>query len=261
MLKNVKKTKRLKKKRDRARITVGRKKTIGSEKSEFVSLTAHQLRTPLSVIKGALRMLLDGDFGEITEEQRDCIEKIYKRTQRMIALVDNLLDVTRIKEGGYCYKPAPVQIENVVRLVANSFKEESKRKKIKLEFKTPKTKLPKVKVDLGKIKIAINNLLDNAIRYTPTGGEVTVSLKRGKKEIEFSVKDTGVGIPKKQKRYIFTKFFRGVNVAGTESGGIGLGLFITKNIIEAHGGKIWFESKENVGTTFHFTLPFGREKK
>ncbi len=255
MLKNIKKAKKLKKKTDRTKATVSQRKMIESKQSEFVSLTAHQLRTPLSAIKGALRMLLDGDFGEITTEQRDCIEKIYRSNQRMVALVDNLLDATRIGEGRYCYKPTPVQIENTVRLVVDSFKEEAKRKKIKLEFKKPKTKLPKVKVDQGKIRIAINNLLDNAIRYTPAGGEVTVSLKRGKKEIEFSVKDTGAGIPKSQKEHIFTKFFRGTNAVRIETEGIGLGLFIAKNIIEAHGGKIWFESKENKGTTFHFTLP------
>jgi len=110
-----------------------------------------------------------------------------------------------------------------------------------------------------KIRLAINNLLDNAIRYTPAGGRVTVSLSRGKKEIELSVKDTGVGIPKDQQERVFTKFSRGANVIRMATEGSGLGLFITKNIIEAHGGKIWFESGEGKGTTFYLTLPTKEE--
>jgi len=114
-------------------------------------------------------------------------------------------------------------------------------------------------LDVEKMRLAINNLVDNAIRYTPPGGRVTVSLSYDKKEIEFSVKDTGVGIPKDQQERVFTKFFRGANVMRMATEGTGLGLFITKNIIEAHGGKIWFESEENVGTTFHFTIPLKEE--
>ena len=114
-------------------------------------------------------------------------------------------------------------------------------------------------LDVEKMKLAIQNLLDNAIRYTQPGGRVTASLKYVKKEIEFSIKDTGIGIPKDQQERVFTKFFRGANAIRLETEGSGLGLFITKNIIEAHGGKIWFESEENVGTTFHFTIPLKEE--
>lgn len=234
---------------------ISREKLIGRMKTEFVSLAAHQLRTPLSAIKWTLRMLLDGDLGEITEEQRGFIEKTYRSNERMISLINDLLDVTRIEEGRYLYKPVLTQIENVVQFVINSFKEKTRRKKIKLEFKKPRKKLPEVKVDVEKVRLAINNLLDNAIRYTPAGGRVTASLKCGKKEIELLVKDTGVGIPENQKERVFTKFFRGANVMRMETEGTGLGLFITKNIIEAHGGRVWFESEENKGSAFHFALP------
>ncbi len=234
---------------------ISREKLIERMKTEFVSLAAHQLRTPLSAIKWTLRMLLDGDLGKITEEQRGFIEKTYRSNERMISLINDLLDVTRIEEGRYLYKPVLTQIENVVQFVIDSFKEKIRRKKIKLEFKKPRKKLPEVKVDVEKVRLAINNLLDNAIRYTPVGGRVTASLKCGKKEIELSVKDTGVGIPEDQKERVFTKFFRGANVMRMETEGTGLGLFITKNIIEAHGGRVWFESEENKGSVFHFTLP------
>ena len=234
---------------------VTREKRIERMKTEFVSIAAHQLRTPLSAIKWTLRMLLDGDLGGITEEQKNFIEKTYDSNERMIALINDLLSVARIEEGKYLYKPILTDIELVVKFVINSFKEEIKRKKLKFEFKKTEKKLPLVLIDVEKMRLAIQNLFDNAIRYTHPDGKVTVSLKRVKKEIEVSIKDTGVGIPKDQQERVFTKFFRAANVMRMQTDGSGLGLFITKNIIEAHGGKIWFESEENKGSTFHFSLP------
>ncbi|MFC1663550.1 ATP-binding protein [Patescibacteria group bacterium] len=236
---------------------ITREKIIERTKTEFVSLAAHQLRTPLSAIKWTLKMLIDGDLGKITEEQKDFIEKTYKSNERMISLINDLLNVTRIEEGRYLYKPVLTQIENVAQFVINSYKKEVKRKKIKIRFKKPKHELPKTKIDVEKMRMAIQNLVDNAVRYTKVGGTVTVCLRllKKEKEIEFSVKDTGVGISENQQNRVFTKFFRGANAIRMETEGSGLGLFITKNIVEAHGGRIWFESKENKGTTFYFTLP------
>lgn len=234
---------------------VTRERMIERLKTEFVSLSAHQLRTPLSAIKWTLRMLLDGDLGEITEEQREYIEETYKSNEGMIGLINDLLDVTRIEEGRYLHKPVFTQIESIVQSVITSYKEQIKRKKIKFGFKKTEKKLPLVKVDVEKMSVAIQNLIDNAIRYTPREGEVRISLKYAKKEVEFSVRDTGIGIPKEQQKRVFTKFFRGINAMRLETKGSGLGLFIAKNIIEAHGGKIWFESREDQGTTFCFTLP------
>ena len=234
---------------------ISREKFIEQMKTEFVSLAAHQLRTPLSAIKWTLRMILDGDLGEITREQEDFLQKTYQSNERMIHLINDLLNVTRIEEGRYLFKPALAQIEDVINPIIKSYREEMKRKKITFTFKKPKTRLSKVKIDKEKIGLAIENFIDNALKYTFPGGQVTVTLKCGKKEIEFSVKDTGVGIPKDQQDRIFTKFFRGANVIRMETEGSGLGLFIAKNIIEAHGGTIWFESKEGRGSTFRFTLP------
>ena len=237
---------------------ITREKKIERIKTEFVSLAAHQLRTPLSAIKWTLKMLLDEDLGKINEEQREFVEKTYESNERMISLINDLLDVTRIEEGGYLFKPILADIQNIIQLIINSYKEQIQERKIKFEFKKPKTKAPKVKVDVEKIKLVISNLLDNAISYTKPGGSVLVSLKYDKKKIEISIKDTGVGIIKDQQERVFSKFFRGANVIRMETDGSGLGLFITKNIIEAHGGKIWFESEENKGTTFCFTLPIKR---
>jgi len=238
---------------------ITREKLVEKMKTEFVSLSAHQLRTPLSAIKWTLRMLLDGDLGEITAEQKGFIEKTYISNERMISLINDLLDITRIEEGRYLYKPTLAGLEDITQFVLNSYKEEFEKKKIKCIFQKPTERLPAVKVDVEKIRLVIQNLIDNAIKYTPADGEVTISLECGKKEIEFSIKDTGVGIPEDQKERLFTKFFRGANAIRMETEGSGLGLFISKNIIEAHGGKIWFESEEGKGTTFHFTLPVKEE--
>jgi PAS domain S-box-containing protein len=234
---------------------ITREKFIERMKSEFVSLSAHQLRTPLSAIKWSLRMLLDGDVGALSKDQRELLEKTYKSNERMINLINDLLDATRIEEGKYLYQPLYIDFAKVVEGVINSFKHEIERKNLKFEFHKPKEKLPQIKVDREKIELAIQNLLDNAIRYTPSGGKVTISLSYDKKEIEFKIQDTGIGIPKRQQVRVFSRFFRGSNAIRRETEGSGLGLYIAKNIIEAHGGRIWFESEEGKGSTFYFTLP------
>ncbi|OGZ18395.1 MAG: hypothetical protein A2Z68_02565 [Candidatus Nealsonbacteria bacterium RBG_13_38_11] len=234
---------------------ITREKIIEKMKTEFVSLAAHQLRTPLSAIKWTLRMLLDGDLGRITQEQREFIDKSYISNERMINLINDLLDVTRIEEGRYLYKPVLSDIAEITEFVVKSYQELIKRKKIKFDLKKPAGKMPKVLVDVEKIRLAIENLLNNAIRYTPVGGKVVISLSSKDKEVQFSVQDSGAGIPEDQQERIFTKFFRATNAVRIETEGSGLGLFITKNIIEAHDGKIWFKSEVDKGSTFYFTLP------
>ena len=236
---------------------VTREKIVEKLKTEFVSLSAHQLRTPLSAIKWTLQMLLDEDLGEITKEQREFIEKIYESNEKMIRLINDLLDVTRIEEGRYLYKPALTDLGTVVQSVINSFKDHIRQKGINLVFKKPDKNLPEVKMDVEKMKLAIQNILNNAVIYTHPGGQVTISLEGDKNKVEFRISDNGIGIPKDQQKRVFTKFFRGVNAVKMETGGTGLGLYITKNIIEAHGGKILFKSKEGKGSTFYFSLPCG----
>jgi PAS domain S-box-containing protein len=233
---------------------ISREKLVERMKSEFVSVAAHQLRTPLSAIKWTLKMILDGDLGEITKEQREFLEKTYQSNERMINLINDLLNVTRIEEGRYLYKMVLADIGEICQTLIDNYKDEIERRNLKIKFQKPKA-LPKVMVDIEKISLAIQNLLENAIKYNLPGGEIEINLKRKDKEVEFVIKDTGVGIPKNQQGKVFTKFFRASNAMKIETEGSGLGLFITKNIVEAHGGKIWFESEEGKGTTFYFTLP------
>jgi PAS domain S-box-containing protein len=233
---------------------VTREKEIERMKTEFVSIAAHQLRTPLSAIKWTLKMILDGDLGEVAEEQREFLRKTYQSNERMINLINDLLNVTRIEEGRYLYKPVLTDLISVCESVINLYKEEVEKKDLKLSFERPK-ELSKVRVDIEKITLSIQNLVENAIRYNKPGGEIKITLEEKGKEIKFSIEDTGIGIPKDQQNRVFTKFFRAPNAMRIDTEGSGLGLYITKNIIEAHGGKIWFESEEGKGTTFYFTLP------
>ncbi len=234
---------------------VTREKTIERLKTEFVSLAAHQLRTPLSGTKWALKLMLDGDVGKITKKQTELTSKLYESNERMIDLVNDLLNVARIEEGRYIFKPILADIGAIIQFVVNSYKEEVGERNLKLEFKVSEKELPQVKIDVEKIRLVIQNLIDNAIKYTVSGGSITVSLRRAGESIECQVSDTGVGIPEDQKARVFSKFFRGTNAVKIETDGSGLGLFIAKNIIEAHGGKIWFQSEEGKGTAFCFSLP------
>jgi signal transduction histidine kinase len=238
---------------------ITREKTVERMKTEFVSLAAHQLRTPLSAIKWTLKMLLEGDMGEITEGQRDLIEKSYQSNERMIGLINDLLDITRIEEGRYLYQPILADLVGVVESALKDGEDEVKRKGLTFHFQKPRGRVPRVTMDVEKIKLVVQNLLENAIRYTPSGGKVSVAISADKNKVEFKIEDGGIGIPKDQQSKIFTKFFRGSNVMRVETEGSGLGLFISKNIIEAHGGRIWFESKEGTGSSFYFSLPVKKE--
>jgi len=242
---------------------ISREKMVEKIKTEFVSLAAHQLRTPLSAIKWTLKMLLDGDLGGITSEQAEFIEKTYQSNERMIALINDLLDITRIEEGRYLYQPTLADFEKVASSTADFCKELAARKKINIIFNKPEIRLPRISMDVEKVGLVVQNLLENAIKYTPAGGKVEISMgyDKDKKEIIFSVKDSGVGIPADQQPRVFTKFFRAANVMRMDTEGSGLGLFISKNIIEAHGGKIWFESKGGQGATFYVALPTERKKE
>lgn len=239
---------------------ITKEKTIERIKTEFVSLSAHQLRTPLSAIKWTLRMLLDGDLGKLTKEQSEFLEKTYKSNERMIELINDLLNVTRIEEGRYIYQRIFCDFVEIVQSVIDSYKREIEKKNIKFEFKEPEKQLPRILMDEEKIKLVIENLLDNAIRYTFPGGKVTISIELLENEIEFKIEDAGMGISKDEQPRVFTKFFRGANAIRMETEGSGLGLFVTKNIVEAHGGRIWFEAEERKGSTFYFTLPLTRPK-
>lgn len=232
-----------------------RTKEVDRLKSEFISVAAHQLRTPLSAVKWTLKMMIDEDLGTLNPEQKTFLMRGYEGNERMIRLVNDMLNVVRIEEGRFGYDFSLIKLEDLVENVVQDFIPIVKNKHIDLVFKKPEKELPKVWADSTKMRLAISNLVDNAIKYTPEKGSVTIEIKQGKIDLEVSVKDTGLGIPSDQQKSMFTKFFRAENVVRVQTDGTGLGLFIVKNIIEKHKGKIWFASEENKGTTMYFTVP------
>ena len=234
---------------------ISREKMVEKMKTEFVSIAAHQLRTPISAIKWTLRMILDGDLGPINEEQEEFLDKTYKSNERMINLINDLLNVTRIEEGRHLYTLAIADMEEVVAGLMVNYEDIARQKKLKLSFEKISPIIPPVKVDLEKIKLVVSNLIENALKYTPAGGNIFVTLGEEEGMVFFEVKDTGIGIPDEQQNRIFTKYFRGANAIKAETEGTGLGLFIAKNIVETHGGSIGFVSKKDEGTAFSFTLP------
>ena len=238
---------------------ITREKEIERLKTEFVSLTAHQLRTPLSAIKWILRALSEGDVGELEAKQKDMLEKAYNSNERMIDLINDLLNVTKIEEGRYLYQPVLSHITDVVNVVVKDYIELAKRKDIVFKVQKPLRKLPRVLIDEEKISLAIQNLIDNAIKYTPVKGTVTVSVVGSSKEVKVSVQDSGMGIPKAQQNRVFGKFFRATNAQTVDTEGSGLGLYLVKNIVEAHDGKVDFISTAQKGTTFTITLPVKEE--
>ncbi len=232
-----------------------RAKELERMKSEFISIAAHQLRTPLTAVKWTLQMMINGDIGELTAEQKTFLSQSYQGNERTIKLVNDFLNVSRIEEGRLSYVFELIHLEDLIDNIIQDFEHIIKEKQMDFVFEKPKEPLPKVKIDHSKMRLAIQNLIDNAIKYTQKKGKVAISIKNSIIHLEVSIKDTGYGIPKGQHERIFTKFFRSENIIRRQVEGTGLGLFIVKNIIEKHGGTIWFESEENKGTTFYFTIP------
>ncbi|OGE88049.1 MAG: hypothetical protein A3J07_01790 [Candidatus Doudnabacteria bacterium RIFCSPLOWO2_02_FULL_49_13] len=235
-----------------------KKNSLSKVQSDFVNLTSHQLRTPLSGIKWLLELLQKSDTGNLNKKQKDFIEKINSSNERMIALVNDLLEVSRIEQGQTKLYLQATDLTDIVQSMVKEKEKEIKKKKLQVSFTIEQEPFPLVRTEPNKIKQAVNNLISNAIAFTPDGGRIAVNLGRDGEFALVSIADTGVGIPKEQQSQIFNRFFRGTNVLTLETTGTGLGLFISKIFIEASGGRIWFKSEENKGTTFYFTLPVAK---
>lgn len=225
-------------------------------KSEIISIVAHQLRTPLSAIKWTLKILIDEDVGKITPEQRELLTKGFESNERMIGLVNDVLAVDRLESGKLKYEFVPVQFEEIVQDMIRNLLPLATQNNIRVEFSSPEHLLPKIKIDPDKMHDVLQNLIDNAIKYTKSGGVVGVGVSMDNQLLHFWVKDNGIGIPDEEKEKIFSRFFRAGNAVHTKTEGSGLGLFIAQSVVKRHGGEIWFESVLGEGTTFHVTLPF-----
>ncbi|MBI4193006.1 MAG: PAS domain-containing protein [Candidatus Colwellbacteria bacterium] len=226
------------------------------EKGEFVTVASHQLRTPLTGINWALQGLA-GDT--LTNEQRQIVADARANVNRALKVVEDLLDVARIEEGRFGYE---FQTVSLVSLIGDALKQAepvATSYNVSLFFNRPTGEVA-VYADVGKLGIVLANLLDNAIKYNVKNGQVTVSIEQsGEDYAHVSVADSGIGIPEDAQGKLFTRFFRAENASKTNVEGTGLGLYIARNIIKRHGGKMWIASEENRGTTAHFTLATRRD--
>jgi len=223
-------------------------------KSEFVGIVSHQLRSPLSNLKWATELLMSGKLGKTEEKQTEYFKILKENSDRMGELIKDLLIVSRIETAKLPIKKVEFSLEDLVKELIKEFRPFAQASNVEIEFQA-KRNLPKIFADPSQIRLVIENLSDNAIRYINGKGVVEIKVERKEKNLYLEIRDTGVGIPEEEQKYIFQKFFRSENVLKYQTQGSGLGLYISRAIIEKSGGKIGFKSEENKGSTFWFTLP------
>ncbi len=232
-------------------------KSLDEAKTSFISIASHQLRTPLTSMRWFSEMLLDGDAGDLSEDQKHFVDRIYQGVDRMINLVNLLLQIARVEMGRVKIEPVPLDLKLVTEGVVMTLQSQLKEKKQKVEVKSSMSEMPKIPMDEDVAWQIIQNLLTNAIRYSPQKGIITVAIDVDweKQELVYSVKDRGIGIPADQQNRIFEKFYRADNAVKHVPEGSGLGLNLVKKLVSDWQGQIWFDSEEGKGSTFFFTVP------
>jgi signal transduction histidine kinase len=248
---------------------------LDNAKTEFISIASHQLRTPITAIKGFTSLLLEGSYGEISETVHNALDKIYISSERLVNLIEDLLNVSRIESGRMTFAFEKASVEKLLKELYDNFILVAKNKKFYLDLKMPEVPLPEILMDYSKIRELASNFIDNALKYTEKGG-VTIKADlretgvliddhgfviEGEKSpfgkmVRITVSDTGIGIPKEEIPYLFKKFSRGKDVSRLHVGGTGLGLFVGKAIAEAHHGQVWVESDgAGLGSRFIIEIP------
>lgn len=223
-------------------------------KDEFISMASHQLRTPLTSIKGYLSMVLEGDAGKITADQRKLLEEAFSSSQRMVYLIGDFLNISRLQTGKFELELTDVNLAGLVTDEVEQLKATAQRRNITLDYKEP-AQFPAMSIDEAKIRQVVMNFIDNAIFYSHPNSTVTIELTTTGRNLRLEVTDTGIGVPQSERHHLFTKFYRATNARKIRPDGTGIGLYMAKKVVTAFGGSIIFESKEGKGSTFGFTLP------
>lgn len=262
---------------DRLAVANDQLRKLDNAKTEFISIASHQLRTPLTAVKGFLSLVLEGSFGEVSQPVHGALDKAYAATDRLIQLVEDLLNISRIEAGRMVYAFKEDDVRDLLRELHDNFILAARNKKLFLDLKPMSSNLPKINMDRAKLREVLSNVIDNALKYTDRGG-VTIkaelipeNLKAARESklpstdkgeeikggvVRICVSDTGIGIPQEEMVYLFKKFSRGKDVSRLNAGGTGLGIYVAKSIMEAHKGRIWAESAgAGRGSAFVLELP------
>jgi signal transduction histidine kinase len=235
-------------------------KALDETKDEFLSMASHQLRTPLTSIKGYVSMVLEGDAGRITPPQQKLLVEVFKSSERMVGLIADFLNVSRLQTGKFIIEKAPFDLKKVVKEEINDLEVIADSHSINLRLKIAPGKYP-LYADESKIRQVIMNFVDNAIYYSRAGSTIVVNLELMRSSAALTVVDSGIGVPKAEQEHLFTKFFRAKNARKQRPDGTGVGLFLAQKVVTEHDGSIIFSSKEGVGSTFGFKIPLRKEDK
>ncbi|MDD5055601.1 MAG: HAMP domain-containing sensor histidine kinase [Candidatus Peribacteraceae bacterium] len=226
---------------------------LDRQKDELLGIVSHQLAKPITAIKWTLESLSDGDAGELTTEQRECMDTMQSMAVNLADLVGMILDVSRVQLGRIKLDPQPLDLNTFFKEVVDVIRPAANQKHLTLTLNIP-AQLPTVLLDKRYTRMTVENLLTNAVKYTPEGGTVTLNVSHKSGKLLCDIGDTGCGIPHAEQSKIFGKMFRASNVRNTADGN-GFGLFVAKGAVEAQGGRIGFVSTEGKGTTFSVVLP------
>ena len=229
-------------------------KKLGKIKSNFLSVTSHELRTPMSVIKGYIQMMLKGNLGTISNEQKKALDIVLRNSNRLDALIQDILDISRLESGTMKFIPERTNVKNMVEQTIETMQSIADIKNIKISTSLEEN-TPDLIIDQERVKQVIVNLLNNAIKFSCEGSIITIFVRKTKDYVLFEIQDFGRGIPKDKQDKIFEIFYQADSERDRKFGGVGLGLAISRGIILAHGGNIWVESEPGKGSTFRLTLP------
>jgi signal transduction histidine kinase len=231
---------------------------VNQLKSEFVTVASHELRTPLTAITGYMELLLEGQMGPLAAAPRQCLGMVKRNAERLVELIDDLLDIARIEAGKVELQRTPLDLAPLIQEVATALRPhiEAKGQQLSLALAAA---LPSASGDAERVRQILTNLLSNAHKYTPSGGRITVTAGGEAGRVWIEVQDTGIGLSPEDQGRLFTKFFRAQHPMTREVGGTGLGLAITRALVELHGGAIAVASAPGQGSTFSVTLPAAQE--